>query len=212
MKIKLGGYSSSRAKEYVWTRLGDAAEYEKSLNPYDAGVCVGYFSLPVTVKFSDLTIYYKIGGIAIEPYFTGRKYISLFWGDRDAQRIRDLNSDEKRVFVGGVREGCRLSSTRPKEYVWVRLGDIGEHEEYITPYNAGIAIGSSFPPRTKIDVFPLEYKSGGVEIPPDYTGQNYVSLFWGDRQSQWIRDLNDNEKRMFEYGVREALDYYDEQE
>ena len=104
MKIKLGGYSSSRAKQYVWIRLGDISEYEKFLNPYDAGINVGS-SLHVTVKFSDLSFDYKTSGVVIPRYFTGQDYISLYWGDEGAQWIRDLIIPEKGMFERGVKEG-----------------------------------------------------------------------------------------------------------
>lgn len=106
MKIKIGRFSRSRAKQYVWIRLGDLAEYDKFLNPYDAGINVGS-SLPVAVKFSNLSFDYKTSGVVIPRYFTGQEYISLFWGDEDAQWIRDLITSEKRMFEQGVREGLK---------------------------------------------------------------------------------------------------------
>ena len=104
MKIKLALFSSSRAKEYVWVRLGNVSEYEKFLNPYDGGLYVGS-SLPITVKFSDIAFDYKTSGVEIPGYFTERNYLSLYWGDEDAQWIRDLIISEKRMFERGVKEG-----------------------------------------------------------------------------------------------------------
>ena len=104
MKIKLGGFSSSRTKEYIWVRLGDISEYDKVLNPYDAGINVGS-SLPPTIKFSDLSFNYKLAGVEIPPDFVGPNYISLFLGDRDAQWIRDLSDSEKSEFERGVHDG-----------------------------------------------------------------------------------------------------------
>ena len=99
----------------------------------------------------------------------------------------------------------RFSSTRAKQYVWVRLGDSGEYEKLRTPYGAGIYVGHSLPAETTIGDYPLNYRSGGVEILPDYRNLNYISLFWGDENGQWIRDLNNSEKGMFERGVKEGL-------
>ena len=104
MKIKLGRFFSSKEKEYVWTRLGDLYEYDKFLSPRYAGLAVGSSFSP-EIKFSDLSFNYKSAGVEISPRFTGPNYISLYWGDRDAQWIRDLSNTEKREFERGVKEG-----------------------------------------------------------------------------------------------------------
>jgi len=99
----------------------------------------------------------------------------------------------------------RRQSSSPR-YVWLRLGDIAEHEKFDSPHEAGEAVGE------RLSLHPEEYRppsfryrSAGVDIEPYFIGNNYVSLFWGDADAQWIRDLTDDEKREFERGVREAI-------
>jgi len=91
-----------------------------------------------------------------------------------------------------------------ENYVWIRMGDVAEYEKFDDPYDAGQAVGS----RLQFEAWePMSYYfiSAGVEIPPYYDGQNYISVFWGDNNAEWIRDLNQSEKNKFIDGVREAL-------
>lgn len=85
--------------EYVWIRIGDTGEYEKFDSPYDAGERVG-FSLDWIDDFEFVGM-----GISIPPGYTGRNYISLFWGDEGAQPTRDLSEEEKAEFLRGLRRG-----------------------------------------------------------------------------------------------------------
>jgi len=88
----------------------------------------------------------------------------------------------------------------------LRLGDIAEHEKFGSPHEAGEAVGerlSLHPEEHRLPSF--RYRSAGVEIKPYFIGNNYVSLFWGDADAQWIRDLTHDEKMEFERGVRESI-------
>ena len=79
----------------------------------------------------------------------------------------------------------RFLSSRTKEYVWMRLGDVGEYDSFLSPYDAGLSVGSSFPPGIKFGVLSFNYVSAGVEISPEFTGRNYISIYWGDKDAQW---------------------------
>ena len=103
-----------------------------------------------------------------------------------------------------VREALSPPQEKPalmpktgEEYVWVRLGDVAEYENFDTPLEAGKEVGRRLP---KKPVPTLKFVSGGVEIEPHFAGRNYVSLYWGDQDAGWIRDLGEKEKKDFETG------------
>ena len=85
----------------VWIRAGDNAEYEGHENPYDAGVAVGASLLNKPVSFRYVSL-----GVEIFPAFTGNNYVSLFWGDANAQPSRNRDSEltkaERIQFENGV--------------------------------------------------------------------------------------------------------------
>jgi len=90
------------------------------------------------------------------------------------------------------------------EYVWIRLGDVAEYEKFDKPYDAGIHVGESIG-IGKPEPLAFHYRAAGVAIPAAFVGDNYISLFWGDENAQWTRDLTNIEKRHFEGGVGEGI-------
>ena len=46
-------------------------------------------------------------GVSVEP-FTGYNYISLFWGDDDAQPMKKLTQADIADFKAGIRDGAYL--------------------------------------------------------------------------------------------------------
>ena len=89
-----------RSEEILWLRLGDMSEYEAFGDDLyavaDALLCSGV---------EDITR--RQGGIEASGkeycQFLGHNYISLFWGDTDAQIIRELNNkelDEVQLIIG----------------------------------------------------------------------------------------------------------------
>ena len=79
-----------RNPEQLWIRLGDNAEYE---NFDGIDEIASYISGFMDMDEVDTIRSYN-HGIASEPNFSDRNYISLFWGDNDAQISRDLTSEE----------------------------------------------------------------------------------------------------------------------
>ena len=90
------------------------------------------------------------------------------------------------------------------EHVWIRLGDVSEYEKFDSPYDAGIHVGGRIG-LGKPEPLAFHYRAAGVAMPPAFVGNNYISLFWGDEDAQWIRDLTNIEKRHFEDGVGEGI-------
>jgi len=88
------------------------------------------------------------------------------------------------------------------EYVWIRVGDVAEYEKFDTPYDAGFQVRQSLREGVLPSYF---YRAAGVSIPPGFTGNNYISLFWGDKDAQWIRDLSEEQKKDFERGITRGV-------
>ena len=90
------------------------------------------------------------------------------------------------------------------EYVWERLGDVAEYEKFDTPHDAGLVVGERIG-IGKPEPLSFHYRATGVAIPPAFVGDNYISLFWGDENAQWTRDLTNVENRRFEEGVGDGI-------
>ena len=121
------------------------------------------------------------------------------WGER-------VSIAEAKNALARAREhisGGRKSST--VQYVWMRQGDVAEYEKFGSPRDAGKEVGEQLTLQTeKLRPLSFRYRSAGVAtIEPYFVGNNYVSLFWGGDDAQWIRDLTDDEKMEFESGVKE---------
>ena len=77
---------------YVWLRIGDQGDYEKFDSPEEAAQELGQYTSDREIKFTSL-------GVCVGP-FQGDNYVSLFWGDDDAQPVGDaeLSDLEKEAF------------------------------------------------------------------------------------------------------------------
>ncbi len=80
----------------LWIRLGDADGYEEFGDDLSA-VVDALKSAGVSAKFTGVR-----GGISASG-FEGRNYISMYWGDSDANHIRDLNKTE----LSQIRKGLK---------------------------------------------------------------------------------------------------------
>lgn len=93
------------AKGKVWMRMGDNDDYHDFDGPFSAGSELGsYLSEVGTEKFKAGDIRWRGKGLEIDG-FTNYNYISLFWGDEDAQDSQELSKADKTQFVAGVRDG-----------------------------------------------------------------------------------------------------------
>lgn len=89
----------------LWVRTGDAGDYEDFDNPYDAGVAISvhYDSFDEMPKITR-----RRYGVSIDPFFTGYNYVSLFWGDADAQPVKDLTATDITHFKAGIADGADI--------------------------------------------------------------------------------------------------------
>jgi len=93
------------AKDKVWMRMGDTDDYHDFDDPFSAGSELGsYLSETGTKTFNGSDIRWRGLGLEIGG-FAGYNYISLFWGDNDAQKSQALSAKDKIQFVDGVRDG-----------------------------------------------------------------------------------------------------------
>ena len=109
------------AKDKVWMRMGDVDDYHDFDNMFSAGSEIGsYLSETGTEKFTAGDIRWQGKGLEMAG-FTGYNYISLFWGDNDAQDSQVLTKADKASFVSGIRDGGdfftkpRIPKTKPKK-------------------------------------------------------------------------------------------------
>jgi len=79
------------SEELVWLRMGDSDDYEQFDNINDAAKSAAAFG----VEADDLR--WIRGGFEAEG-FKGRNYVSIYIGDDEADKIRDLTSSEKKNF------------------------------------------------------------------------------------------------------------------
>ena len=89
----------------VWIRLGDQGDYESYDSPNDAGIAVGDF-MGVTGQSMTPIGRANTMGVTVGS-FQGDDYISLFWGDDDAQPVKRavLSDKELSQFESGILEG-----------------------------------------------------------------------------------------------------------
>lgn len=77
--------------EKLWVRLGDQGDYEEFEDLQDLVEYLRNYSDVAKVQS------WVDGGLGFTADgYTGHNYISLFWGDNDAQLIRELNPQEKK--------------------------------------------------------------------------------------------------------------------
>ena len=86
----------------LWMRIGDRGKYEKFTSLQSAArklapLALRHYPAPLSIHW------HKEYGLEISPSFTGRNYISLFWGDQNAQPTRTLNGRERMLFIDYMR-------------------------------------------------------------------------------------------------------------
>jgi len=81
-----------------------------------------------------------------------------------------------------------------EERIWVRIGDMGSYGWFHDVLEAAYYF-------EEVEVFHEgvvpRWRNGGFEI-FQYTGENYVSMYWGDDDANFIRDLNAEDREVIE--------------
>lgn len=78
--------------------------------------------------------------------------------------------------------------------VWTRIGDNAEYESHETPHIAGLHL------RSIIGRGGITWRKGGISTLA-YRGLNYISLYWGDEDGDFVDDINPSDRLDFEAGL-----------
>ena len=95
----------------VWMRMGDNDDYHDFGSMFEAGSELGgLLDMASPNGLTKMPVIRKSHrfGIDVEPSFTNYNYISLFWGDNDAQPLKDLSRADIADFKAGIRDGSYL--------------------------------------------------------------------------------------------------------
>jgi len=98
----VGEVAVNEAVKWCWVRIGDGSDYEKYDDPSE--VVDMFVELGVTPPLR-----WRSGGFECSA-FKRNNYVSMYWGDNDADKTRDLNRREQKAFekalaVAGVNQG-----------------------------------------------------------------------------------------------------------
>lgn len=128
------------------------------------------------------------------------------WWQRATQR------DIKRIMVESI-----VTEAAKGELLWMRVGDMGNyhHHDQDIQGAADHLIEVGFGAQVLRGVWTgqeliegIGWRKGGIEIGL-YDGNNYVSLYWGDEDSDMDRDLDRKEQTTFVKALRKALKEYE---
>lgn len=105
----------------VWMRAGDNADYESFDSMWDAGYDLGglFGDMNYNMSYKKLPairVYHPGTGIDVGDSFTGYNYVSLFYGDDDAQLTKKFSKSDLTDFRAGMREAMDIPS-RPTRKV-----------------------------------------------------------------------------------------------
>jgi hypothetical protein len=101
--------SVTKAGSRVWMRMGDNDDYHDFDSMFSAGSELGGYldsisqedniPMPKVLLYGDM-------GVGVSPGFEGLNYISLFWGDKDAQLTKKHTRADIEEFKRGIRDGA----------------------------------------------------------------------------------------------------------
>ena len=97
-----------------YEKLGASSEYESFDSPEDAAMVLGALIADIMTNImtpeylkdesndsltsDDIDFNFKGLGVEIKPYFEGKNYVSLYWGDAKFGYVRELEGVEQDVF------------------------------------------------------------------------------------------------------------------
>ena len=100
------------------------------------------------------------------------------------------------------------TKTEPASLYWIRIGDVGKYHSFNQSFDAGKAVGKALTGTYETGLpgksYKISYRKDGVEIDPLYTHLNYIPLFVGDADNNFIDSLAPREKANFELGLIEG--------
>jgi hypothetical protein len=96
----------------------------------------------------------------------------------------------------------KLLGEASSNLLWIRIGDQGDYENYGS--ESWLDLDVLAEDLIAAGVTTIEWRKSGFTSEPKYTGDNYVSCYIGDADSEWVRDLTDEEKERLEHEITEA--------
>jgi hypothetical protein len=105
----ISGNKGRKAKggmmDRIWLQIGETGEYEDCDTPYDAGMRLGMCLDPEGSGDVVAQVNRRRLGVTVYP-FGGYNYVSLYWGDDDAQPVdrAELSDSEFEEFLAGIEE------------------------------------------------------------------------------------------------------------
>lgn len=84
----------------LWLRLGDASDYESS-HSIECSLLAECF------QRGDSFAGWVEAGLCVAPHYLGQNYISLYWGDADANLVRELDTAERLAVERLIRRQAR---------------------------------------------------------------------------------------------------------
>jgi hypothetical protein len=92
----------------------------------------------------------------------------------------------------------------------MRLGDAGDYECFESPYEAGYSLGYALLVLNIKSYKEIEDKiyriESGIVIEGIFDGYNYISLYIGDEEGEYIDELTEEEYDNFLFGVKEGIE------
>lgn len=115
--------------------------------------------------------------------------------------LAHLSTEQLEFFAPLRADAADELRRRRNERVWVRVGDAGDYEQFIglgfaLDYLNELGVG-------EIDDWINDPHAVGCET-PNYWGNDYISLYWGDANANLIRPLDENERILAENTLQEA--------
>lgn len=101
------------AKALLWIRMGDGADYESYSSHIEAAHAIAdYFAMMdpegeqiFNIDDPDAFYWHADGtGFIAKPYFDLNNYISVYWGDGEANLVAGLTKKEQREFKATLRK------------------------------------------------------------------------------------------------------------
>ena len=83
--------------------------------------------------------------------------------------------------------------------LWMRVGDRGDYDNY----GIDFAAAADYLAMLEIDEV-SRWVKGGFEA-DEFKGRNYVSLYWGDKDGNLVKDLSTSERKKFEKALGEDI-------
>lgn len=120
--------------------------------------------------------------------------------DGDTFLIKRSMDEDGNPICLQAEETTQITASKKKannNLIWIRLGDNAEYEAYDSIEDAVETI-KDVNEGELIDSSDIGWRDAGVVINPYFLGSNYISFYYGDKNSEYISDLSSSDKKRVE--------------